>query len=103
MSGEGRRAIVLTKYDAVTPDLSTLIERHGLEVVFTITGPSVSRLAVLVAVQHIFDRGAEVVIIPHLTTEQIRADRPWRAVSALVDIVAANGFIECNSAGLRLP
>lgn len=103
MSGKGRRAIVLTKYDAVTPDLGSLITRHGLEVVFTITGPSASRIAAVIAVQHILERDAEVVILPHLTTEEIRGDRPWRAVIGLVDIVAANGLIECSLADLLLP
>lgn len=103
MSDDGRRAILLTKYDAVTPDLETLTRRHGLEVVFTITGPSMSRLAALIAVQHVLEHGVEVVIIPHLTTDEIRTDRPWRAVRGLVDIVASNGLIECSFRGLSLP
>ncbi|WP_157106051.1 hypothetical protein [Nocardia sienata] len=44
-----------------------------------------------IAVQHLFEHDAEVVVVPHLSAAEIRAERCWRAVSGLADILAADG------------
>lgn len=86
-----RRAIVVGRYNTDTPDLDGLVARHHLQVVFTITAPSAPKLATLIAVQHLFEHDAEVVVVPHLNAAEIRAERCWRAVSGLADILAADG------------
>ncbi|MEU4840067.1 hypothetical protein [Nocardia testacea] len=85
-----RRAIVVARYNTDTPDLDSLVARHHLQVVFTITAPSAPKLATLIAVQHLFEHDAEVVVVPYLNAAEIRAERCWRAVSGLADILAAD-------------
>ncbi|WP_030524861.1 hypothetical protein [Nocardia rhamnosiphila] len=86
-----RRAVVVGRYNTDTPDLDGLVARHHLKVVFTITAPSAPKLATLIAVQHLFEHDAEVVVLPHLSAAEIRAERCWLAVSGLADILAADG------------
>ncbi|MEV3959508.1 hypothetical protein AB0M34_01230 [Nocardia sp. NPDC050193] len=86
-----RRAIVVGRYNTDTPDLDGLVARHNLKVVFTITAPSAPKLATLIAIQHLFEHDAEVVVLPHLSAAEIRAERWWLAVSGLADILAADG------------
>ncbi|MFD4406570.1 hypothetical protein ACFWPH_27785 [Nocardia sp. NPDC058499] len=86
-----RRAIVVRSYGTEISGLDELIAHHCLEVVFTVFGPSAPKLVTLIAVQHIFEHNAEVVVISHLTAAEIRAERLWQAVTGLADIVAADG------------
>ena len=86
-----RRAIVVRTYGADISGLDELITGHRLEVVFTVFGPSAPKLVTLIAVQHLLEHNAEVVVIPHLTAAEIRAERLWQAVTGLADIVAADG------------
>ena len=86
-----RRAIVVRRYGTEISGLDELIARHRLEVVFTVFGPSAPKLVTLIAVQHILEHNAEVVLIPHLTAAEIRAERRWQAVAGLADIVTVDG------------
>lgn len=73
-------------------DIDKLTEQHELEVVFTVTTETEHpRLAVMIAVEHVLDHRAEVVVIPYLTTEAVWAAREWLALAELVDVVAAGG------------
>ncbi|MEU1982745.1 hypothetical protein [Nocardia sp. NPDC019395] len=91
MNTANRRAIIVGKYHIGTPDLDGLITRHRLDVVFTVFAPSAPKLAALVTVAHILEHDADVVVIPHITAVELRAERLWRAVTDLADIVTADG------------
>ncbi|WP_280397359.1 hypothetical protein [Nocardia carnea] len=86
-----RRALVIGTHNTSVPDLDRLIDRHSLEVVFTVFGPSAPKLATLVTIQHILEYDADVVIVPHLTTAEIQGDGHWQAVAGLADILTADG------------
>lgn len=90
-----RRAIVLRRADADNRELERLIGDYGLEVVFTVVADTVvPKLAALIAVQHVVEYGAEVLVLPHLTREQIRGEPAWRVVRALVQVVTPAGAVD---------
>lgn len=86
-----RRAIVIGRYHTDTPELDELISHNRLHVVFTIIAPSAAKPAALIAVAHILEYDAEVVVISHLTADEVRAAGEWRAVVTFADIVTADG------------
>ncbi|NKY57058.1 hypothetical protein [Nocardia flavorosea] len=57
-----------------------------------LTDTESSKLAAMIAAQHIIEHNAEVLMIPHLTT-MVANDRQWRPVIALAEVIAADGRI----------
>lgn len=104
MSAEPKRAIVLRHSDADRQDIERLTQQHRLNVVYTaFTETAVPRLAVMIAVEHVVDHRAEVVVVPHLTAEDAWADREWRALAELVDVVGADGVMLDRDTGVARP
>lgn len=94
MSADRRRAIVLCHSDADGRDVEQLTDQHGLNVVYTaITDTAVPRLAVLIATEHALDHRAEVVVVPHLTAEDVWNHREWCALAEMFDVIAADGVM----------
>ncbi|WP_040833279.1 hypothetical protein [Nocardia brevicatena] len=91
-----RRAIVLCRQDCDTHTLKRIVQRHGLTVVHTVFAEIKLELAAAVAVQHMLEHDAEVVVVPHLSKHAVQQPRPWRAVAAVVDLVTATGVLECR-------
>ncbi|MEU4313314.1 hypothetical protein [Nocardia sp. NPDC024068] len=67
--------------------------------VFTAVVDTTSKLAVIIAIQHLLEHDAEVVVVPHLVIGRLRADHPWRPVGSLVDLVTFAGMIERGGVG----
>ncbi|MGW1740108.1 hypothetical protein ACWCPQ_14995 [Nocardia sp. NPDC001965] len=89
-----RRAVVLCRPDTPGREIQCLADRHRLEVVYTVfTDTESSKLATLIAVQHIVEHSAVVVVVPYLTTTRIAKDRQWREVIALSEIITSDGPI----------
>ncbi|MGW1740486.1 hypothetical protein ACWCPQ_16940 [Nocardia sp. NPDC001965] len=104
MSAEPKRAIVLRHADADRRDIERLTQQHRLNVVYTaVTDTAVPRLAVMIAVEHALDHRAEVVVVPHLTAEDAWADREWRALAELFEVVGADGVMSDSDAGVARP
>lgn len=104
MSAEPKRAIVLRHADADPQDIEELTRQYRLDVVYTaVADTAVPRLAVMIAVEHALDHRAEVVVVPHLTAEDAWADREWRALAELVDVIGADGVMLDGDAGVTHP
>lgn len=104
MLANRRRAIVLRHSDADPQHVERLIRQHHLVVVYTVvTDTAVPRLAVMIAVEHVLDRRAEVVVVPHLTAEDVQAGREWRALTDVVGIVGADGVLLEGDIGVARP
>lgn len=92
-----RRAIVLRQTDADYAEIDRLAKQHGLAVVYTaLTDTTVAKLAVMIAVRHASEHRAEVVVVPHLTAEDVWAAREWRALAELCDVVIGDGTLVDN-------
>ncbi|WP_328389936.1 hypothetical protein [Nocardia sp. NBC_00416] len=88
------RAVVMRPADHDAENLEQLIQRHNLNVVFTtVTDTDVLRVAALIAIQHVLDYRAEVLVAPHLTMADARSSREWRALAELVHVVTAAGVL----------
>ncbi len=98
-----RRAIVLRRagYDGL--QLDRLVRSHALRIVYVVVTDTGSHLGALIAIQHALEHGAEVIVIPHLTTEEIRRDKHWHAVTALAELVTARGAVSRGSYGTSHP
>ncbi|WP_063061981.1 hypothetical protein [Nocardia sienata] len=65
---------------------------YELEIVYTaFTDTKSSRLDTLIAVHHIIEHDADVVVTPHLAAAQIANDPQWRAVVATTEIITSDG------------
>ncbi|MET8799957.1 hypothetical protein ABZV91_26630 [Nocardia sp. NPDC004568] len=53
-----------------------------------------SQLTALIAIQHIIENNAEVLVIPHLTAPWIAGIRHWAAVRAAARIIGSDGPVE---------
>ncbi len=62
-------------------DVDRLSHVHDLRVVYTVYTDARPELAARVAVQHVLDHAAEVVMIPHLTDQEFQENRAWQAVT----------------------
>lgn len=92
-----RRAVVLCRADSDSGQLERLSEAHDLRVVYTVytdTGPA---LAARIAVQYVLEHGAEVVVIPYTSEQEVRAVRAWRPVTWPADVVTATGVVTRKS------
>ncbi|MFD4405633.1 hypothetical protein ACFWPH_23030 [Nocardia sp. NPDC058499] len=87
-----RRAILLHRSEANRSEIDDLTQRHHLTVVYTaVTDTAAPRLAVLIAMEHVLNHNAEVVVVPHLTALEMWHDREWLALAELVGLVMADG------------
>lgn len=87
-----RRAVVLCRPETMSREIRCLANRYGLEVVYTVfTDTESSRLATLIAVHHLIEHDADVVVIPHLAVARIANDLQWRAVVATTEIITSDG------------
>lgn len=97
MSGEQigqRRAVVVRPADHNAEDLEKLIQQHNLDVAFTaVTDTAVPRVAALIAIQHVLEYRAEVLVVPHLTKADARSGREWGALAELIDVVTSTGVL----------
>lgn len=98
-----RRAIVLRRTEYDGRKLERLVCAHTLEVVHTVITDTGPELGALIAIQHVLEHAAEVIVIPHLTCEKIRRERPWHAVTALAELVTARGVVSRGSYGAPHP
>lgn len=96
-----RRAVVLHRTDDDGVELERLVRLHDLCVVFTaVTDTAVPRLAVMIAAGHALENCAEVVVVPHLTAEDVWTAREWHALVEIADVVGADVMLE---GGRRFP
>ncbi|MBF6350324.1 MULTISPECIES: hypothetical protein [Nocardia] len=94
----GRRAVVLRRSDDDGVELERLIHLHKLRVVFTaVTDSAVPRLVVMIAAGHAFEHRAEVVVVPHLTAEDVWAAREWHALAEIADVLGADVILESGA------
>lgn len=93
MPGGSRRALVLRRFDAESDDIERLVRRYRLDVVFTVVVDTTSELAVIIAVQHLLEHDAEVVVVPHLGVAA-RVGAHWHAVTLFADLITADALIE---------
>ncbi|NKY35028.1 hypothetical protein HGA13_18400 [Nocardia speluncae] len=89
----GRRAIVLRRSDYNGTELERIVRANTLEIVYTVVTDTGPRLGVLIAVQHVLEHGTEVIVVPHLTLEEVRRERTWHTLTALADLVTASGVV----------
>jgi sugar/nucleoside kinase (ribokinase family) len=92
---ERRRTIALCRPDTPGREIQHLAARYSLEVVYTVfTDTESSKLTAMIAVQHLIEHDAEVLVIPHLSAARISHDQHWRAVLAAADIITSDGLVE---------
>lgn len=90
-----RRTVVLCRPDTPGREIHRLADRYGLEVVYTVfTDIESSQLTALIAIQHIIENNAAVLVIPHLTAPWIAGIRHWAAVRAAARIIGSDGPVE---------
>lgn len=91
---ERRRTVVLCRPDTPCREIQRLRHHYNLDIVYTVfTGTESSKLAALIAGQHIADHGAEVLVIPYMTAARIVQDQHWRTVLAAAAIIALDGLV----------
>lgn len=92
---ERRRTVVLCRPNTPGREVSDLALRYGLDIVYTVfTDTESSKLSAMLAVQHLVEHNAEVLMIPYLSTARIVHDRHWRAVVVAAEILTADGPVE---------
>ncbi|MGI5223189.1 hypothetical protein [Nocardia sp. CA-290969] len=92
---ERRRTVALCRPDTPSREIGHLAARHNLEIVHTVfTDTESSKLAAMIAIQHIVEHDAEVLVTPHLAADGIAHDQHWRVVAAYLDIIASDGPVE---------
>ncbi|WP_280400218.1 hypothetical protein [Nocardia carnea] len=96
-----RRAIVLRRSEFDARELERLIGTHALEIVYTVVTDAGPKLGTLIAIQHVLERDAEVIVIPHLTRETVWRERPWQAVTELADLITGSGVVSRGTYGTR--
>ncbi|MGA6208154.1 hypothetical protein ACPESR_25705 [Nocardia testacea] len=90
-----RRTVVLCRPDTPGREIHRLADRYGLEVVYTVfTDIESSQLTALIAIQHIIENNAEVLVIPHLTAMRIARHQRWKPVLAAAQVIASDGPID---------
>lgn len=75
-------------------DLDELLTRHNLEVF----GPSAPKPVTMIAVQHILEHNAEVVVIPHVTATEPRAERLWQVTGSPISSPPTAAGYGCDPA-----
>ncbi|WP_280416866.1 hypothetical protein [Nocardia carnea] len=96
----GKRTVVLCRPDTPCREIQYLQHRYNLDVVYTVfTDTESSKLAALIAGQHIADHGAEVLLIPYVTAARIAHDQHWRTLLATAGIIAFDGPVAYSPAG----
>lgn len=76
-------------------EIHHMASHYGLEVVYTVfTDTESSQLTALIAIQHIIENSAEVLVIPHLTAPWIAGFRQWTAVRTAAQIIGSDGPVE---------
>lgn len=86
-----RRAIVLRRTDCDSEEIGRLLHDRGLRVVYTVYTDSGPELAARIAVQHALDHDAEVVVVPHLSEQEVRQTPVWQWAAWFVDLVTVPG------------
>lgn len=95
---ELRRTVVLCPPDSAGREIQFLARRYELDVVFTVfTDTRSSKLAALIALQHIIEHNAEVLVVPHLPA-RVANERQWQAVVAAAEIITSDGPVVCGIA-----
>lgn len=91
---------MVRRSDGGGTELERLIRRHNLSVVFTaVTDTAVPRLAVMIAAGHALEQAAEVVVVPHLTAQDVWTAREWHALAEIVEVIGAEGVVLDGSTG----
>ena len=94
----GRRAVALRRADDDGVELERLVRLHNLRVVFTaVTDTVVPRLAVMIAAGHALENRADVVVVPHLTAEDVWKARERHALVEIADVVGADVLLEAGA------
>ncbi|MEU4840918.1 hypothetical protein [Nocardia testacea] len=75
-----RRAVALLHSDHDPVTLDALVQKHGLQIVYTVHTDAPAVLAALIAVQHVLEHLADAIVIPHIGTLEL--ETPWRVVTA---------------------
>lgn len=89
-----RRAVVLRRSDTDTDEIDRLARIHGLGVVFTVyTDAARPRMGAMIAIHHILDHDAEVVVVAHLSDDEV-ADPRWQLVAEFADLVTSTSTVE---------
>ena len=87
-----RRAVVLCRPGTPSREVERLANRYMLKVVHTIfTDTESSKLAALVALQHVVEHDTEVVVVPYLTYAQVTNDQHWQSVTATSEVITVDG------------
>lgn len=92
-SPANRRAIVIRRTEGESSGFEQLIQAHGLVVVYTVVTDATGKLGALIAVQHVLEHDADVMVVAHLTSDEVREDRSWYVVTALAEMVNATGVV----------
>lgn len=98
-----RRAIVLRRREYDGTALERLIAAHALAIVYTVVTDAGPKLGTLIAIQHVLEHDAEVIVIPHLTREKVWRERPWQAVTELAELVTGTGVVSRGTYGIAHP
>ncbi|MEU1984798.1 hypothetical protein [Nocardia sp. NPDC019395] len=96
-----RRAIVLRQSEFDGLELERLIVAHVLEVVYTVVTDAGPKLGTLIAIQHVLEHDADVIVIPHLTREKVWRERPWQAITELAELLTGSGMVPRGAYGIR--
>lgn len=78
-------------------EIQRLSHAHDLRVVYTVYTDARPELAARIAVQHVLDHAAEVVLIPYLSDREFQEHRVWQAVTWAADLITATGMLARGS------
>ncbi|MFI2233097.1 hypothetical protein [Nocardia testacea] len=85
---------MLRRADCDSSDIEWVAQEYGLDIVYTVVTDTAPRLAALIAVHHILESDAEVIVVPHLTRDEIQRTHSWQVVAALVELVTTAGVVD---------
>lgn len=89
-----RRAVALCRSGTSGGEVQRFVDRYGLELVYTvITDSDSAKLTTMIAAQHLFDYGAEVLVVPFMTRAQVEAEERWKVLTVAADIVTGDGLV----------
>lgn len=90
-----RRAVALCRPGTPGRHTQRLIDLYNLVLVYTVvTDCASTKLTTMLAGQHLFEYGAEALVLPHMTRAQVEQEERWRALAVVADIVTGDGLVE---------
>ncbi|MGW5386928.1 hypothetical protein [Nocardia sp. NPDC003963] len=84
----------MRRSDCDSGEIDRSTRKHALEVVYTVVTDTALGLAAIIAVHHLLESDADVLVVPHLTDDEVRRNRAWHLVIAFAELVTGAGVVD---------